>query len=139
MNVDPRELTVRLERLEQQNRNLKRWGAGLALGLGLVGLASAKLVCDTVTGERLVLHDTSGRTRVTVDAYGGDSPSLVFHGRDGRASAKMGVDEKSGELVINVFDGKGGVKASWSLGKDAPKTQDVAPEKKPASSVSMAR
>lgn len=139
MNIDPRELNVRLERLEKQNRTLKRWGAGLALGLGLLGLASAKMVCDTVTGERLVLHDTSGRTRVTVDAYGSDSPSLVFHSRDGRATAKLGVNEKSGELVINVFDSKGGVKASWSLGNEAPKTQEAAPAKKPDGPVVMAR
>jgi hypothetical protein len=139
MNVDSNELNVRLERLEKQNKNLKRWGAGLALGLGLLGLASAKMVCDTVTGERLVLHDTSGRTRVTVDAYGSDSPALVFNSRDGRAAAKMGVDERTGELVLNVFDAKGGVKASWSLGKDAPKTQEAAPLKKSDGSVSMAR
>jgi hypothetical protein len=139
MNVESHDLNVRLERLEKQNKTLKRWGAGLALGLGLLGLASAKMVCDTVTGERLVLHDTSGRTRVTVDAYGSDSPSLVFHSRDGRATAKMGVDEKSGELVINVFDPKGGVKASWSLGNEAPKTKDAAPEKKPDGPVGMLR
>ncbi len=137
MNTDPRELNVRLERLEQQNKTLKRWGAGLALGVGLLGLASARMVCDTVTGERLVIHDPSGRTRVTVDAYGSESPSLVFHSREGRATAKLGVDEKSGELVINVFDQKGGVKASWSLGNECPKTKDAAPEKKADGSVSM--
>ena len=137
MNFESNDLNVRLERLEKQNRNLKRWGAGLALGVGLLGLASAKLVCDPVTGERLVLHDTSGRTRVTVDAYGSESPSLVFHARDGRATAKMGVNEKTGELVLNVFDQKGGVKASWSLGNEAPKTQDAAPEKKPDGPLSM--
>jgi len=139
MNTDPRELHVRLERLERQNKTLKRWGAGLALGVGLLGLASAKLVCDTVTGERLVLRDQSGRTRVMLDAYGSDSPSLVFHNREGRPTAKMGVDEKSGELVLNVFDAKGGTKASWSLGKDAPKTQESAPAKKADGPVSMAR
>jgi hypothetical protein len=138
MNIDPRELNTRLERLEQQNKNLERWGAGLALGLCLLGLASAKLVCDTVTGERLVLHDPSGRTRVTVDAYGSDSPSLVFHSRDGRATAKLGVNEKSGELVIDVFDGRGGVKASWSLGNESPKTKEPAPEKKADGPVVMA-
>src|SRR5690242_16755328 len=139
MSTDPRELNVRLERLEKQNKSLKRWGAGLALGVGLLGLASAKMVCDTVTGERLVLHDPSGRTRVTVDAYGSESPSLVFHSRDGRATAKMGVDEKSGELVINVFDPKGGVKATWKLGDEAPKTREAAPEKKSDGPLSMAK
>lgn len=137
MSIESHDWNVRLERLEKQNRTLKRWGAGLALGLGLLGLASAKLVCDTVTGERLVLHDSSGRTRVTVDAYGSESPSLVFHARDGRATAKMGVNEKTGELVLNVFDPKGGVKASWSLGNEAPKTQDAAPAKKPDGPLSV--
>jgi len=139
MSTDPRELNVRLERLEKQNKNLKRWGAGMALGLGLLGLASAKLVCDTVTGERLVLHDSSGRTRVMVDAYATDSPSLVFHSREGKPLAKMGMDEKSGELVINVLDQKGGVKASWRLGNEAPKTKDAAPEKKSDGPLSMAK
>jgi len=139
MNTDPRELHVRLERLEKQNKTLKRWGAGLALGLGLLGLASAKLVCDTVSGERLVLHDPSGKTRVMVDAYGSDSPSLVFQNREGRPTAKIGVDEKSGELVLNVFDAKGGAKASWTLGKDSPKTQEAVPAKKADGPVSIAR
>ena len=139
MNIESSDLNVRLERLEQQNKSLKRWGAGLALGLGLLGLASAKLVCDTVTGERLVIHDPSGRTRVTVDAYGSDAPSLVFHNRDGRATAKIGVDEKSGELVMNVYDQKGAVKANWTLGNECPRTKDAAPQKKSDCSVSMAR
>ena len=139
MNVDPSALNVRLERLEKQNKNLKRWGAGLALGLGLLGLASAKMVCDTVTGERLVIRDSSGRTRVTVDAYSSETPGLIFHGRDGRATAKIGINEKSGERVMNVFDGKGGVKASWALGNECPQTKDPAPEKKPADTVGMLR
>ena len=139
MNVESHELNVRLERLEKQNRNLKRWGAGLALGVGLLGLASAKLVCDVVTGERLVLHDSSGRTRVTVDAYAAEAPSLVFHNREGRATAKMGVNEKSGELVIHVFDAKGGVKASWALGNEAPKTQEPTPQKKADGPIVMAK
>lgn len=139
MNVDSSDLNVRLERLEKQNKSLKRWGAGLALGLGLLGLASAKFVCDTVSGERLVIRDPSGRTRVTVDAYGAETPGLVFHGRDGRASAKIGVDDKSGELVLNVFDAKGGVKASWTLGNECPKTKEAAPEKKPGDTVGMLR
>jgi hypothetical protein len=139
MNVESSDLNVRLERLEKQNKNLKRWGAGLALGLGLLGLASAKMVCNTVTGERLVISDPSGRQRVTVDAYGSETPGLVFHGRDGRAAAKIGMDEKSGELVLNVFDAKGGIKASWTLGNDCPKTKDAAPEKKPGDTVGMLR
>ncbi len=129
MSNESRDLAVRLERLELQNKRLKRWGAGLALGLGLVGLASAKLVCDTVTGERLVIHDPSGRTRVTVDAYSSETPGLTFHNRDGRASARMAVDEKSGEFVVSVFDAKGAVKNSWRLG-DAPKTQEPAKDEK---------
>jgi hypothetical protein len=139
MNTDPRDLNIRLERLEQQNKNLKRWGAGLALGLGLLGLASAKLVCDTVTGERLVISDPSGHRRVTIDAYGSETPGLVFHSRDGRTTAKMSVDDKSGELVMNVYDAKGGVKATWSLGNEAPKTKDTAPEKKSDGPLSMAK
>ena len=139
MNIDPRELNVRLERLEKQNKNLKRWGAGLALGLGLLGLASAKMVCDTVTGERLVISDPTGHRRVSIDAYSSGAPGLVFHSRDGRDTAKMSVDEKSGELVMTVFDGKGGVKATWSLGNEAPKTKDTAPEKKSDGPLSMAK
>lgn len=139
MSQDTRDLAVRLDRLEQQNKRLKRWGTGLALGLGLVTLASAKLVCDTVTGERLVIHDPSGRTRVTVDAYSSETPGLTFHNRDGRASARMAVDEKSGEFVVSVFDAKGAVKNSWRLG-EAPKTQEQAkPEPKGDGPVSMLR
>ncbi|MBK7644039.1 MAG: hypothetical protein IPJ19_13475 [Planctomycetes bacterium] len=139
MTVESHELNVRVERLEKQNKSLKRLGAGLALGLGLLGLASAKMVCDTVTGERLVIHDSSGRTRVSVDAYTSDTPGLVFHNRDGRASARMGVNEQTGELVMNVYDARGKVKATWSLGNEAPKTQEAAPTKKADGPLTMAR
>lgn len=140
MSHDTPDLAVRLERLERENRRLKRWSTGLALGLGLVGLASAKLVCDTVTGERLVIHDPSGRTRVSVDAYSAETPGLVFHARDGRSSARLALDEKSGDFVVSVYDAKGTVKNSWRLGSEAPKTQEPAkPEPKGDGSISMLR
>ena len=130
MTFETQAVTARLDRLEKQNKTLKRWGAGLGLGLALMGLTSARLVCDQLSGERLVIRDTSGRTRILADAYTSESPSLVFSGKDGRAMAKLGIDERSGEFMINVLDSKGGVKASWRLGKEAPTTQQPPQEEK---------
>ena len=127
MTQELNELTLRLDRLEQQNRRLKLWG-GIACGaFALIGLAGAAAVCDVVTGERLVLHDPSGRTRVTLDAYSSDSPSLLFRARDGRALANFGADEDGAAWVV-VYDKKGETKTTYRFSAESKASTHSAPK-----------
>jgi hypothetical protein len=136
MNFDLNGLNDRLERLEKENRRLKVWGgiaAGAVLCLGLFGFA-APIVCDIVTGERLVIRDNSGRQRVGIDAYHNDAPGLTLNDTNGRERAKMGLNDK-GDVTLSFFDEKGTAKASYLFAADgapktdAPKTGDGKPAK----------
>lgn len=100
-------LANRVHELERQARRYRR--GALAVGLALAGVmlaAAAPVVCDIVTGERLVLRDETGRTRVTLDAYRTDAPALAFQDRDGRVRARLGLDA-AGEASISVYDAQG--------------------------------
>lgn len=135
MNLELNQLNDRLARLENENRRLKQWGglaAGGMLALGLFGFA-APAICDIVTGERLVLHDEMGRTRVTLDAYHTETPSLSLCDASGRARAKLGLNEK-GDVTLSFQDEKGGAKASYLFAAngtpkdEAPRTGDKPPK-----------
>ena len=103
--MEERELIGRLERLERSNRRLKLAALG---GLALAGLASlaAPAVCKTVTAERLLVHDSSGRTRMKMDAYMTQTPSLSFFDEKGRHAGELSVDAKGAMHVTVVLDGE---------------------------------
>ena len=135
MNPEIQTLTARLEQLEVQNRRLKRWGlvAGGALcTLAMFGAAAP--LCDIVTGERLVIRDSSGRARVGIDAYHTETPGLTMHDKSGRERAKLSIDEK-GDATLSFTDEKGAAKASYLFAAngapkaDQPKTGEDKPAK----------
>ncbi len=135
MNAEIQTLTARLEKLEVQNRRLKRWGlvAGGALcTLAMFGAAAP--LCDIVTGERLVIRDNSGRARVGIDAYHTELPGLTMHDSAGRERAKLAIDAK-GDVSLSFTDEKGAAKASYLFAangapkSDQPKTGDDTPKK----------
>src|SRR5688572_8872584 len=101
------DLSSRLDRLERENRRLKRLGGGALAGLGLLSLMSfATPICKTIMAERFVLHDASSRSRLTLNAYGSEQPGITFHDARGQAVASftMGTD---GSLAVQVIeDGK---------------------------------
>lgn len=132
MNDRVHELSVRLERLERQNRRMKRAGLCAALGLGLLGLAGAAApICDVLTGERLVLRDESGRTRVTLDAYRTETPALALSDKSGRVRARLGLDDR-GDALLTVLDEKGAVRGTHRFGADAaPATRSSEPAPPP--------
>lgn len=126
MSNELRQLEARLALVELQNRRLKRWGTiagGALLGLGLFGFA-APVVCDVVTGERLVIRDSSGRQRFGLDAYRVDEPGLTLHDAAGRQRAKLGLDEK-GDVTLSFLDEKGNAKANYLFAANgAPKAEE---------------
>ncbi len=103
--MNERDLVSRLERLERSNRRLKWTALG---GLALAGLASmaSPLVCKTVTAERLIVHDSSGRTRMKMDAYMTQTPSLSFFDEKGRHAGDLSVDAKGAMHLTVVREGE---------------------------------
>lgn len=132
MNSDQRSLTDRIEKLEAQNRRLKRVGAiagGALCALGLFGAAAP--LCDIVTGERLVLRDQTGRQRVGMDAYHTETPGITLHDKSGRERAKISIDER-GDVTLAFTDEKGAAKASYLFAANgAPKAEQPKTEDRP--------
>lgn len=128
------QLAQRIQQLERSNRRMKVLG-GLALAVTLCTAAAAPYVCDVVTGERLVLRDTSGRSRITMNAYNTETPALEFQSKEGRTTGSLTVSD-DGIANLTLYDAKGKARGTYRWG-DEPKTQTPPPPK--ADNTAMAR
>ncbi len=129
----PLDLNRRLERLELENRRLKRIGAGaffLCGALSLTSMAGPRL-CRTLKAERVVVEDSSGRSRMVLDAYSTEDPTITLKSKDGKPLARIGVED--GELSLDVFRSGAPEPARFRLepegSKDASGCKDTADEK----------
>ncbi len=102
------ELEARLAQLETDNRRLRRVGGAALLGLGALTLMSfaAPTLCDIVWAERFVLRDAQNKTRVTINAYATDTPSLTFHDARGKAMGSVGIAPDGTFKLEMMKDGK---------------------------------
>lgn len=109
-------LEARLAALESQNRRLKRTGLAALLGLGTLTLMSlaAPAVCDIIYAERFVMRDGGNKTRITMNAYGTDTPSIDFHDNRGRKMASIGLTPE-GSFAFSVMDEGRQVPAAFSF------------------------
>lgn len=128
--MNEHDLSSRLDRLERENRRWRRivvGVGGLAATLGLVAMATP--VCDVITAERLVLRDTSGRQRFTIDAYNQETPTITWSDKSGRTMARLAL-ENDGLARITYYDAQGKPRANERVGApnssgDVPKTGDA--------------
>ena len=116
--VDAVDITVRLTRLEDEHRRLKRLVAATAL-LSLVSVAfisgahirpgfaqEHKPDLETVQAYEYVLRDSAGRMRAHLffsDASG--SPTLAFYDADGRSRLIMSADQSATSILAYSPDG----------------------------------
>ena len=120
-------VTQRLDRLERENRHLKRIGSMVILGLAalvLMGQALPKPTPKTIEAEEFVLRDSKGKKRAVLGfaPFVPASPYLGFLNED-RLSVALGIKPDGPEL--SLFDQRGtelvqlgvtAVGASLSLG-----------------------
>jgi hypothetical protein len=98
---DLHSLSERLERLEKENRALKRFG------IGVLSLLAAALVMGqarperTVEAEKFVLKDASGRMRGEFGLDNSGTPALAFYDESGT----RGSDFREGDLMIPKKEG----------------------------------
>lgn len=116
---DPHEVSVRLDRLERENRRLRR--AGIALGvlggaLALMSFAGAPM-CKTIWAERFVLQDNASRSRLTLNAYGTDQPSITFSDSRGKAIASLALSD-DGKLQVEIVEEGRSKPARFALTED---------------------
>jgi hypothetical protein len=131
MQSDIRELTERVQALERQNKNLKRYGIAAAALLGVVGLSSmASSMCKTVWAERFVLQDSQGRERGVITAYEtGGTPTLSLLDHKGQKALSFGVAD-SGRAYVEIPGAEGMVRSQFAVSPEGlatiEKGKDVA-------------
>jgi len=143
MSQSDLDLARRLERLERENRTLRRWGIAAGALCGVAVLASAAAVtCKTVWAERFVLRDASNRERAVLTAYEtGGPPQLSLLDADGQRALTIGVSEQ-GVAYMEVPGDDGPVRRSFAVGPQGNPTLQEAPEKScedPDAEVALAR
>ena len=93
-----RNLTERLDRLERQNRNLKRGLGGIVLtaaALLLVGAATAPngdVAFSTIHAQKLAIVDRDGNDRLVLELDAGE-PTLTMKNHDGLQQVYLGINE----------------------------------------------
>jgi hypothetical protein len=103
-------VVARLERVEQQNRRLKGYGAAICL-VGVISLllgAQAEQKGKLVEADKFVLRDSFGRQRVILSMTRDDesAPALVFYDENLRPRAALGVSKDGPGLYFTDASGK---------------------------------
>lgn len=80
-------LTKRIDRLERENRRLKRVGVVVLVGLAAIGLMG-QAAGRTVEAERFVLRDASGKARGAWGVAGGGT-ALFLLDQDGKHRVEL--------------------------------------------------
>jgi hypothetical protein len=84
------EISARLERLERQNRTMKRAGFGLlaaALAVALIGAATPEEIPEVIEAREFRVIDENGKRRTTISANG-----FGYHDENGQTRALIDAD-----------------------------------------------
>lgn len=99
-------LVKRVDRLEQENRFLKRVGLatlGSIAAIVLMGQALPTTVPKLVEAERFMVRDTAGKPRATLGLLPDGSPSLNLIDTDGNIRMAVGM-KTDGSPSLNLYD-----------------------------------
>lgn len=131
MNDCTNDWARRVEKLEQQNRRLVRWGALAAVATFGGALMSMRAVCDTVSAERFVLVDGQGKQRAVLTAYEtGGAPKFTLFDQKGRAVATLATDDGGAYLALSDAKGEKSVRfAACDGGPGATQGANTTPAK----------
>jgi hypothetical protein len=129
MNEQMNELSQRVQKLEAENKRLKRLGIGAAVVVGAVGLMSAaSTMCNTVSAERFVLRDANGRDRAVMTAYEtGGVPNFSLLDASGKKALTFGVSE-SGQSYIELSGKAGPVRSNFAVSPEGQATIEKSKE-----------
>jgi hypothetical protein len=113
------ELAGRLERLERDNRRLKRFAlAALVLAATLATIYATQPVPESFTAHEFNVVDDSGGVRVKMGMLLG-KPVITFFDAQNMPRALMGVDS-SGAPNIYFNDAQGTPRMDMSIGESGP-------------------
>ena len=106
-------MSARLERVERQNRSLKRLNVAILVGCLLVLAAGAwrPEAAKTIEAESLILRDKEGKIRATLSPGLGDNASLVLLDQNQMPRLMAGL-MKDGDPFISLKGAQGKNRAS---------------------------
>lgn len=101
---DVHTILVRLEKLERQNRRLKRGAVAVLIAISALLLMGQGRLSRTIEANKFVLKDADGRARAEMDLQSGGNPTLCFRDANGYPTILMGGgDEPSLDLSLPNF------------------------------------
>lgn len=101
------ELLTRIEKLERDNRRLKRFGlAALALVAGLGLVAAARPIPKVIKAHEFAAVDAAGKIQVTMSADSGLGPSVDLYGKKGLPILQIS-DYGGPQILVGVHPNKG--------------------------------
>jgi hypothetical protein len=111
---DMQALLARLEKVENQNRRLKRAGLAALLLVGsalLVGFTVQRpskpaAVTETIEAQRFVLKNARGETRAQLGLLGSEDPQLTL--LDAKGKTRLLLNLLAGQPSLSLVDGHGG-------------------------------
>jgi len=120
-------LVNRVEKLERENRWLKRLGfVAFMLAAGLISMGQAR-GSRIVEASKFVLKDASGQVRAELGTAEDSSPSLVLF--DARGSNRASLDlNKGGEPALRFETAMGKPLAELSVAVDSPRFSLFSPK-----------
>ncbi len=102
---DTQAILERLEKLERQNRRMKRAGIVVLVLLSVVVLMAQATTHQVLTAKMFILVDANGKTRASLDMVGG-APGLSLY--DAKGNAFLSTSADGPYLLMNEADGKQG-------------------------------
>jgi hypothetical protein len=113
------ELIARLERLEGDNRRMKRLGiAALALAAGLGLMAAERPVPDVIKAKGFDVVDNQGRIRAALYMDFRGDPRFYLRGADGTLRAELSCEADDTSLAL--YDANGRDRETLQVFKDLP-------------------
>ena len=92
--MDLQSLVQRLERVERQNRNLKRLGYVAVVVLGAILFLAQVPGHRTVEAQSFILKDASGQVRAELSTDAQNTPALILRDDKGNARVSVGGGDK---------------------------------------------
>jgi len=106
MDADKQAILERIEKLERENRRLRRGGLAAIVVLATLGiLGAAAPVPQTLRAHELELTDAAGNMRAKISAIDGKAPYLVLYDAKGRTMLSLKGGGSQPGLAINDASG----------------------------------
>jgi len=114
------DLAARVEKLERENRRLKRLaGCGAAVACAVLAMGQAAPEPKTIEAARFVVVDDAGRERMVL-GMDESGPALVIHSSQGREAVRLDVPSVTDKPALYLDDVPAAARLEMGLTMNGP-------------------